>query len=89
MDEVESLRKKVVETKLPRDLESILSSGAERSAAPAGRPARQDLGLVKNVWREDGEPRARGGFTADILAAAPRVRDGYIEVKKILNTDNG
>ncbi|MFH1402342.1 MAG: Asp-tRNA(Asn)/Glu-tRNA(Gln) amidotransferase subunit GatC [Patescibacteria group bacterium] len=40
--------------------------------------------LLKNVMREDENPRAGGFYTADILAEAPRTERGFIKVKKIL-----
>ena len=39
---------------------------------------------LKNVMREDENPRESGFYTKDILAEAPRTEKGYIKVKKIL-----
>ena len=76
-------------TKLHKDLESILGYISELVNVPVGQVEKQDLGLVKNVMREDGPPNDRKAFTADILAEAPRVKNGHLEVKKILDIDNG
>ena len=76
-------------TKLHKDLESILGFISELFNLPVGQVEKQDLGLVKNVMREDGQPNDRKAFTADILAEAPRVKNGHLEVKKILDIDNG
>ncbi len=76
-------------TKLQRDLGSILNYISELSSAPALAPEKQDLGLVKNVMRADGNPRPSRQFTEAILAEAPRVKRGLLEVKKILNPNNG
>jgi aspartyl/glutamyl-tRNA(Asn/Gln) amidotransferase C subunit len=75
--------------KLQKDLGSILDYISELAAAPLGVPQKQDLGLVKNVMRDDNNPHERAVYAADILAIAPRVKDGYIEVKKILDQNNG
>ncbi len=42
---------------------------------------------LTNVMREDGEPHESGTFTDKILAAAPKERDGYIEVRKVITKD--
>ncbi|MCK4386994.1 MAG: Asp-tRNA(Asn)/Glu-tRNA(Gln) amidotransferase subunit GatC [Candidatus Pacebacteria bacterium] len=41
-------------------------------------------GELRNVLREDKNPRAGGIYTKDILAEAPKTEKGYIKVKKIL-----
>ncbi|OHA58210.1 MAG: hypothetical protein A2571_03030 [Candidatus Vogelbacteria bacterium RIFOXYD1_FULL_44_32] len=73
--------------KLHQDLESILGYISELNKAPTLVVAKQDLGLVKNVWREDENINERKSFTAKILADAPRTKNGYFEVKKILDTN--
>ncbi len=75
-------------TKLQKDLESILAYVSQLEAVPSLAVEKQDLGLVKNVLREDINPNERGGYTANILAGAPRTKNGYFEVKKILDTEN-
>ncbi|MEX1087248.1 MAG: Asp-tRNA(Asn)/Glu-tRNA(Gln) amidotransferase subunit GatC, partial [Candidatus Paceibacterota bacterium] len=42
---------------------------------------------VKNVMREDTDPHDTGAHTKDLLGEAPRTKDGYVQVKKILNND--
>jgi len=44
----------------------------------------REAGEVRNIMREDENPHESGKYTEDILKEAPKVRDGYIEVKKIL-----
>ena len=44
----------------------------------------REAGEVRNIMREDENPHESGKYTEDILREAPRVRDNYIEVKKIL-----
>lgn len=44
----------------------------------------REAGEVRNVMREDGEPHESGKYTEDILREAPKTREGYVEVKKIL-----
>lgn len=44
----------------------------------------REAGDVRNIMREDENPHESGEYTEDILKEAPKVRDGYVEVKKIL-----
>ena len=44
----------------------------------------RDAGEIRNIMREDGEPHESGKYTKDILREVPKVRNNYIEVKKIL-----
>ncbi|OGD67186.1 hypothetical protein A2442_02220 [Candidatus Campbellbacteria bacterium RIFOXYC2_FULL_35_25] len=44
----------------------------------------REAGEVRNIMREDGDPHESGKYTKDILKGAPKTRDGYVEVKKIL-----
>lgn len=41
-------------------------------------------GEVRNVLREDTDPRASGVYTEKILAQAPATQDGFVKVKQIL-----
>jgi len=45
---------------------------------------RREAGEVRNIMREDGDPHESEKYTKDILKEAPKTRDGYVEVKKIL-----
>jgi len=40
--------------------------------------------MHRNILREDGVPDASGIYTEDLLTAAPRNKNGYVVVKKIL-----
>ncbi len=44
---------------------------------------------VRNVFREDVNPDETGLNTKDVLSCAPDVKDNFIKVQKILNTENG
>ena len=71
--------------KLSQEFESILGYVGEIKAvtgerAAAGEPDRPTL----NAMREDGETHESGLHTAALLAEAPRTKDGYVVVKKIL-----
>ncbi|MBU1557486.1 aspartyl/glutamyl-tRNA amidotransferase subunit C, partial [Patescibacteria group bacterium] len=44
----------------------------------------REAGEVRNIMREDINPHESGKYTEDILREVPKVRDGYVEVKKIL-----
>lgn len=43
----------------------------------------------RNIFREDTNSDETGKNTKDILACAPDVKDDFIKVQKILNTENG
>jgi aspartyl-tRNA(Asn)/glutamyl-tRNA(Gln) amidotransferase subunit C len=43
----------------------------------------------RNVFREDANADAPETHTDKILACAPHVKDNFIKVQKILNTENG
>ena len=40
-----------------------------------------------NAMREDTDAHAAGAFTEDILASAPKSKDGYIEVRKVITKE--
>jgi aspartyl-tRNA(Asn)/glutamyl-tRNA(Gln) amidotransferase subunit C len=68
---------------LKGDFEKILSyveqiQGVSESA-PAPAP------LLKNVMREDGEPHETGKYSEALINEAPAKRDGYVEVRKIID----
>ena len=74
---------------LQKDLEGILAYVGELKKA--GNPSSEalakeesDTALVRNVMRADEVAHEPGAFTDDLLAAAPRSKDGYVVVKKIL-----
>ena len=70
------------------DLESILNYISQLREASAELPVEQDLGLVKNVWREDGTPHLTGLHTEKLLAQMVKQKDNFMVVKKILANDN-
>jgi aspartyl-tRNA(Asn)/glutamyl-tRNA(Gln) amidotransferase subunit C len=43
--------------------------------------------VVRNVFREDENAEASGIHKVALLAEAPKTRDGFIEVQKILHTN--
>lgn len=84
--------------KVRSDMESILAYISQINEAnegamegKTGREAGHDLLPhqqynfgVKNVTREDAEPHETGKYTEALLAAAPKTKNGFIAVKKIL-----
>ncbi len=44
----------------------------------------REAGEVRNVMREDTNPRESGTYTEKMLEQAPATQDGYIKVKQIL-----
>lgn len=67
-----------------KDLEGILAYVGELKKVGGELPVEQDTALVRNVMRADEASHEAGIFTADILAEAPKTKDGYVVVKKIL-----
>jgi aspartyl-tRNA(Asn)/glutamyl-tRNA(Gln) amidotransferase subunit C len=70
---------------MQKDISSILGYVDQIQAISETAPSRAPQ-KVRNIMRED-IPRDEGGtFTTAILANAPKHKDGYIEVKKILGS---
>ncbi len=40
---------------------------------------------LTNVMREDGQPHEGGSYTEGILANAPKVEEGYVVVRKVID----
>ena len=69
--------------KMVKEMDSILGFVDQIQKADVDITERE-AGEVRNILREDGEPHESGKYTEDILREAPKTRDGYVEVKKIL-----
>ncbi len=69
--------------KILQEMDSILGFVNQIQEAKIDITER-DAGEIRNIMREDGEPHESGIYTDDLLREAPKTRDGYIEVKKIL-----
>ena len=67
-----------------KDLEGILAYVGDLKKVGGELPVEQDTALVRNVMRADEVSHEPGVFTDDLLKAAPRNKDGYVVVKKIL-----
>lgn len=79
--------------KVRKDIDTILAyvDQIKEVTAKGDRGAAVELSAeqnyhsgVKNVMRDDSNPHVPGVFTDKILKSAPKSKDGYIEVKKIL-----
>jgi len=71
--------------KLQKDMESILAYISELQKAPS--LAEEHLSenyYLRNVMREDSEPFASGENSEMILSQAPKRKDNFFAVKKIL-----
>lgn len=71
--------------KLSNEFGKILDYVAEVKKAVSGdiELSKNDLPL-RNVMREDTEPYEIGIYTEKLLAEAPKTKDGFVAVKKIL-----
>ncbi len=65
------------------DLEAILSY-VEQISEVVTEEHMAVAGEHRNIMREDGRPHESGEYTEIILEEMPKVKDGYLEVKKIL-----
>ncbi len=71
--------------KLQKDMESILDYVSELQKAPGLTEEHlPENYYLRNVMREDNEPFASGINTETILSQAPKRKDNYFVVKKIL-----
>jgi aspartyl-tRNA(Asn)/glutamyl-tRNA(Gln) amidotransferase subunit C len=70
-------------TKILGEMDSILGFIGQIQEAKVDITERE-AGEVRNIMREDGEPHETGKYTEDILREVPKVRNRYVEVKKIL-----
>ena len=61
-------------------VERVQTAAAESESSPSDRVA----GPVRNVLRVDHEPHESGAYTEDLLSEAPKRKEDYVEVKKIL-----
>lgn len=72
--------------KMLADMQAILNYISEINSIPQFAPATRDKEEegIFNVVREDVVTRETGSNTDAILANAPKVKDGYIEVEQVL-----
>jgi len=68
---------------LLKDMESILGY-VEKIGEVATDEKKPEVGSHRNIMRDDAEPHEPEKHTEVILKEAPKTKDGYIEVKKIL-----
>ncbi|MBI2121057.1 MAG: Asp-tRNA(Asn)/Glu-tRNA(Gln) amidotransferase subunit GatC [Parcubacteria group bacterium] len=70
--------------RLRSSMEGILDYVSEVGKISDSSASAPDLGTLRNVFREDGEPHEGGAYTDSVLKNAPDTEGGYIKVKKIL-----
>lgn len=71
--------------KLQKDMESILGYVSELQNAPKVEDTHKpEDHYLRNVMRDDNEPFESGANTEVILSQAPKRRDNFFVVKKIL-----
>ncbi|MCK5027872.1 MAG: Asp-tRNA(Asn)/Glu-tRNA(Gln) amidotransferase subunit GatC [Candidatus Pacebacteria bacterium] len=68
-----------------KDLESILGYVSEiQEVATKEAPAKERIGMLRNVMREDEDPNKEGIYTTEMVESAPKSEGDHIKVKKIL-----
>ncbi|MBI4121229.1 MAG: Asp-tRNA(Asn)/Glu-tRNA(Gln) amidotransferase subunit GatC [Parcubacteria group bacterium] len=66
------------------DCDVILKYVSQIKGVEGGAQTMEDLGLVHNVMREDGEPHESGIYSEELLREAPEREGQFVKVKKIL-----
>ncbi len=69
-----------------KEFESILTYISQIDALKVSTGAR-DLPLVRNVFREDGEPHETGLYTKKLTEQFPERDEDYLSVKQIITHD--
>ena len=72
---------------LGKDIDAVLEYVSIVNEITAEEGLTKKVGAVYNVFREDEVTVQPGQYTDTLLAEAPKVWKGRLEVKKILNTD--
>ncbi len=72
---------------LSADIASVLEYVSVVNDITAEEGVTKKVGAVYNVFREDEVTVEPESYTQTLLAEAPKVRKGRLEVKKILSTD--
>ena len=65
-----------------RDFNSILGYVSEINSA-LGENAEREIGLLKNVMREDGEPHEPEKYTAGLIRNVPDTEDNFVKVRQV------
>ena len=73
--------------KLGEDIEAVLEYVSVIDEITAEEGVTKKVGAVYNVFRADEITVEPGSHTEVLMAEAPSVKKGRLEVKKILNTD--
>jgi len=70
---------------LKKDIESILDYVGQIQALKIDSSENiQEENILKNVFRDDVDPHEKGVYSEKLLKEAPRKKNGYVQVKKIL-----
>lgn len=72
---------------LGKDIDAVLAYVRVVNDITSEEGITKKVGVVYNVFREDEITVEPGSYTEALLAEAPHVKKGRLEVKKILNTD--
>ncbi len=67
---------------LAGEIDAVIGYVSEVQSAPGTSVG--SGGDMENVMRPDADPHEPGAYTDTLLSAAPKSRDGYVVVKKIL-----
>lgn len=69
-----------------KEFESIVTYITNINSLPS-KGETQQRPLVRNVFREDGEPHASGLYTKKLVEQFPQRDDAYLSVKQIITHD--
>jgi aspartyl-tRNA(Asn)/glutamyl-tRNA(Gln) amidotransferase subunit C len=73
------------QTKLASEIDEILGYvGQVKEMAGNISNKNEDIGPLRNVWRQDENPTETGTYSKELIAEFPRSENNYLKVKKIL-----
>lgn len=72
---------------LVKDIDAVLAYVSEVNSITAEAGITKKVGARYNIFREDAVTTAEGEYTEALLKEAPKRKDNYLQVKKILQTD--
>lgn len=70
-----------------KEFDAVLAYVGQLESLNIDEKGRKEVPAVRNVFREDGEPHAKGAFTADITKQFPEREGDYLKVKQIISHD--
>ncbi len=80
----------VAEEELPKfteEFEAILAYVGQLDSLDLPQDLKESKPMLRNVFRPDGEPHAKGAYTEKLVEAFPQMQGDYLVVKQIISHD--